>query len=62
MTDMGRMVLEIQVEASLRQDARLFDVPAIVEDVVRQYGFVDIAELPPTDYLSIVMSHRKPAS
>lgn len=55
--DVGRAVIEAQVEASLGPHVNHFDIPAIVEQIVSKYGFGDIDEIDSADYWNIVIDH-----
>lgn len=55
--DVGRKVIEAQVQASLGPHASQFDISTIVHQIVNKYGFGDIGEINPVDYWNIVIDH-----
>lgn len=59
---LGQQVLTIQVAASLGSHADDFYVDAIVDEIVSEYGFVDIDEIPKDKYWDIVQDYDKTRS
>lgn len=56
---MGRMVLEATITSNLENETGNFDIPAIVEDYVTEFGFFNIDEVDPEAYRALVQKHRK---
>lgn len=57
--DIGRMVVEASIISSLGEDAGRFDVEALVNDYVEQFGFTDLDEVETAKYMELLSRHDK---
>lgn len=55
----GRQALTSQVTTTLGDHADDFYIDAIVDEISRDYGFIDIDEIPHSEYWDIVEDYDK---
>lgn len=60
--DIGRIVLEAQITASLGQAAERFDIVGLVNGFVEEFGFIDLDESDRARYLALLARHDRTRS
>lgn len=55
----GRAVLSVVVSDRLRPAEDNYDVPGIVEQIITDHGFVDLAQLPAGEFNRIAAAYLK---
>jgi PHP family Zn ribbon phosphoesterase len=57
--DVGRMVLEAVITARLGDGAEKHDVPALVDEYVKQFGFKDLDEVNDADFENLAWKYLR---
>jgi hypothetical protein len=55
--DLGRRVLQAQITDKLGARAPLYDMTALVNAYVKEFGFYDVAEVDPARFRALLKEH-----